>query len=114
MLGNHPQHQSSRLTDPIFYYMKTRCCNFEKYSYISLQLRDKERKATEERNPAISQAKRRQKMITNLPKLFNMIHFLVQSMNRSFITKEELVHKIIWNHCDMIDRSKQIISYSFR
>ncbi|KAK9945125.1 hypothetical protein M0R45_010655 [Rubus argutus] len=67
-------------------------------------LRDKERKATEERNPAISQAKRRQKMITNLPKLFNMIHFLVQSMNRSFITKEELVHKIIWNHCDMIDR----------
>ncbi|PRQ25878.1 putative winged helix-turn-helix DNA-binding domain, CDT1 Geminin-binding domain-containing protein [Rosa chinensis] len=67
-------------------------------------LRDKERKATEERNPAISQAKRRQKMIANLPKLFNMIHFLVQSMNRSFITKQELVHKIIWNHCDMIDR----------
>ena len=48
-------------------------------------------------------------MILNLPKLFNMIHFLVQSMNRSFINKEELVHKIIWNQCDMIDRSKQII-----
>ncbi|XP_050364389.1 CDT1-like protein a, chloroplastic [Argentina anserina] len=68
-------------------------------------LREKERKAVEERTPAITQAKRRQKMIANLPKLFNMIHFLVQSMNRSFITKQELVHKIIWNHCNMIDRN---------
>ncbi|KAL6217518.1 hypothetical protein ACLB2K_010735 [Fragaria x ananassa] len=67
-------------------------------------LREKERKATEERTPAITQAKRRQKMIAKLPKLFNMIHFLFQSMNHSFITKQELVHKIIWNHCDMINR----------
>ncbi|KAL6210683.1 hypothetical protein ACLB2K_015915 [Fragaria x ananassa] len=67
-------------------------------------LREKERKATEERTPAITQAKRREKMIAKLPKLFNMIHFLFQSMSRSFITKQELVHKIIWNHCDMIDR----------
>lgn len=60
----------------------------------------------EEQNPAISQAKRRQKMIACLPKLFNMIHFLFQSINRSVITKEELVHKLISSHCDIIDRSK--------
>ncbi|KAF3436169.1 hypothetical protein FNV43_RR23261 [Rhamnella rubrinervis] len=67
-------------------------------------IRDKERKAMEEQNPAISQAKRRQKMITCLPKLFNMIHFLFQSINRSVITREELIHKLISSHSDIIDR----------
>ncbi|XP_024031491.1 CDT1-like protein a, chloroplastic [Morus notabilis] len=67
-------------------------------------IRDKERKAAEERDPAISQAKRRKQMIACLPKLFNMIHFLFQSINRSVITKEELMHKIISSHMDVVDR----------
>ncbi|KAJ8899343.1 hypothetical protein K2173_018317 [Erythroxylum novogranatense] len=67
-------------------------------------IREKERKAKEEHNPAISQAKRRQQMISCLPKLFNMIHFFFQSVNRSIITKEELVHKIIVSHSDIVDR----------
>ncbi|KAK4571206.1 hypothetical protein RGQ29_029859 [Quercus rubra] len=65
---------------------------------------EKERKAVEERNPAISWAKRRQQMIASLPKLFNMIHFLFQSIKQSVITKEELIHKIIASHCDIVDR----------
>ncbi|KAF3966785.1 hypothetical protein CMV_009147 [Castanea mollissima] len=65
---------------------------------------EKERKAVEERNPAISRAKRRQQMIASLPKLFNMILFLFQSIKRSVITKEELIHKIIASHCDIVDR----------
>ncbi|KAM1107236.1 hypothetical protein ACFX2B_003974 [Malus domestica] len=69
-------------------------------------LREKEKKAIEERDPAISQAKRRQQMISSLPKLFNSIHFLLQSMNRSVITKEELVHKIIWTNFDIVDRKE--------
>ncbi|PQQ20650.1 CDT1-like protein a chloroplastic [Prunus yedoensis var. nudiflora] len=69
-------------------------------------LREKERKAIEERNPAISEAKRRRQMISSLPKLFNMIHFLLQSMNRSVITKEELVHKLIWTNFDIVDRKE--------
>ena len=71
-----------------------------------LQIREKERKAIEEQDPAISQAKRRREMIVGLPKLFNMIHFLFQSINRSIITKEELMHKILASHCDIVDRSK--------
>ncbi|KAF5738920.1 CDT1-like protein a chloroplastic [Tripterygium wilfordii] len=67
-------------------------------------IREKERKVTEERDPAISQAKRRRQMIACLPKLFNMIHFLFQSIGRSVITKEELMHKIIANPCDIVDR----------
>ncbi|XVF24662.1 hypothetical protein REPUB_Repub13aG0146500 [Reevesia pubescens] len=65
---------------------------------------EKERKAMEEQDPAILQAKRRQRMIACLPKLFNMIHYLFQSIKRSLITKEELMHKIIAGHCDITDR----------
>ncbi|XWS46956.1 hypothetical protein CRYUN_Cryun14cG0112300 [Craigia yunnanensis] len=67
---------------------------------------EKERKAIEERDPAISQAKRRQRMIACLPKLFNMIIYLFQSIKHSVITKEELVHKIIAGHCDIADRGE--------
>ncbi|OMO78464.1 hypothetical protein CCACVL1_14372 [Corchorus capsularis] len=69
-------------------------------------IKEKERKAMEELDPAISQAKRRQRMIACLPKLFNTIHYLFQSIRRSVITKEELVHKIIAGHCDIIDRGE--------
>ncbi|XP_065876057.1 CDT1-like protein a, chloroplastic [Euphorbia lathyris] len=66
-------------------------------------IREKERKTQEERDPAISQAKRRRQMIACLPKLFNMIHFLIQSIRRSVITKQELMHKIISSHYDVVD-----------
>ncbi|TYI55483.1 hypothetical protein E1A91_D11G145100v1 [Gossypium mustelinum] len=69
-------------------------------------IREKERKALEEQDPAISQAKQRQRMIACLPKLFNMIHYLFQSIKRSVITKEELMHKIIAGHCDIVDRGE--------
>ncbi|KAL3603510.1 hypothetical protein D5086_004369 [Populus alba] len=67
-------------------------------------IREKERKAKEERDPAISQAKRRRQMIACLPKLFNKIHFLFQSIKQSVLTKEELIHKIIASHSDIADR----------
>ncbi|XP_061366952.1 CDT1-like protein b [Gastrolobium bilobum] len=69
-------------------------------------IREKERVAMEERDPAVSQAKRRQKMIARLPKLFNMIHLLFHSINHSVITKEELVSKIISGHCDIVGRGE--------
>ncbi|CAK7346426.1 unnamed protein product [Dovyalis caffra] len=67
-------------------------------------IREKEQKAKEERDPAISQAKRRWQMIACLPKLFNKIHFLFQSIKQSVLTKEELIHKIIASHSDIDDR----------
>ncbi|XVF21610.1 hypothetical protein REPUB_Repub12eG0104900 [Reevesia pubescens] len=60
----------------------------------------------EERDPSISQAKRRQLMIACLPKLFNMMLYLFQSIKRSVITKEELMHKIVASHCDIVDRGE--------
>ncbi|KAJ6336973.1 hypothetical protein OIU76_006774 [Salix suchowensis] len=67
-------------------------------------IREKEQKAKEERDPAISQAKRRRQMIACLPKLFNKIHFLFQSIKQSVLTKEEFIHKIIASHSDIVDR----------
>ncbi|KAG2296762.1 hypothetical protein Bca52824_043431 [Brassica carinata] len=68
------------------------------------EIKEQERKAIEDSNPAISEAKRRRKMMACLPKLFNVIHYLIQSIRRWVITKEELVHKIIAGHSDIIDR----------
>lgn len=73
---------------------------------MSLQIMEKEKKALLEKDPAISQAKWRQKMIVGLPKLFDMIYFLFQSIRRSVVTKEELMHKIVSSHLDIVDRSK--------
>ncbi|KAJ6681229.1 DNA REPLICATION FACTOR CDT1 [Salix koriyanagi] len=67
-------------------------------------IREKELKAKEESDPAISQAKKRRQMIACLPKLFNKIHFLFQSIRQSILTKEELMHKIIASHSDIVDR----------
>ncbi|TKY52728.1 CDT protein a [Spatholobus suberectus] len=67
-------------------------------------VREKERIAMEERDPAISQAKKRKKNIASLPKLFDMIRILLRQ--RSCITKVELVSKIISSRCDIIDRSE--------
>ncbi|MED6116797.1 hypothetical protein PIB30_103515 [Stylosanthes scabra] len=72
-------------------------------------IREKEIQAMEERDPAISQVKRRKRMIVSLPKMFNMIHLLLQSMNRSVITKAELVSKIISGNCGIVDRSKALL-----
>nr|GMC47260.1 CDT1-like protein A, chloroplastic [Ipomoea batatas] len=68
-----------------------------------MQIREKERKALEEKDPAISQAKWRKQMLAGLPKLFDMIYFLFQSIRRSVITKEELMHKIISSHLGTVD-----------
>ncbi|XP_031113573.1 CDT1-like protein a, chloroplastic [Ipomoea triloba] len=66
-------------------------------------IREKERKALEEKDPAISQAKWRKQMLAGLPKLFDMIYFLFQSIRRSVITKEELMYKIISSHLGTVD-----------
>ncbi|CAH9051291.1 unnamed protein product [Cuscuta epithymum] len=66
-------------------------------------IREKERKALEERNPAISQAKWRKQMVAGLPKMFDTIYFLFQSIQRPVIRKQELMNKILANYIDIID-----------
>ncbi|KAL5996985.1 hypothetical protein ACLOJK_007911 [Asimina triloba] len=67
-------------------------------------LREKEKKAMEERDKGLPAIRRRQQMIACLPKLFDMIQLIFQSMKRSVITKHELTHKIISNNYEIVDR----------
>ncbi|TYK24234.1 CDT1-like protein b [Cucumis melo var. makuwa] len=62
-------------------------------SSLVQSIKEKERKVKEEQMPAITQAKRRQKMIANLPKLFNAIFFLYHK--RTVIRKQKLLNEII-------------------
>ncbi|XP_077242006.1 CDT1-like protein a, chloroplastic isoform X1 [Tasmannia lanceolata] len=66
-------------------------------------VREKERKALEERDAGISEAKRRKQMIAHLPRLLDMIHLTFQSTKRSVITKRELMYKIIGNSSYITD-----------
>ncbi|KAL9680567.1 hypothetical protein QQ045_018448 [Rhodiola kirilowii] len=65
---------------------------------------EKEQKAREENDPAISQAKRRRDMIAGLPKLFDMVHFYFQSKKRSIVTKEEFMHSMLASHSGFLKR----------
>ncbi|XP_019224125.1 PREDICTED: CDT1-like protein a, chloroplastic isoform X2 [Nicotiana attenuata] len=65
---------------------------------------EKESKELEEQDPAISQAKRHKQMIACLPRLFDMIYFLFQSIKRSVMTKEELMHRLISRQTELADK----------
>ncbi|KAK6164490.1 hypothetical protein DH2020_001354 [Rehmannia glutinosa] len=67
-------------------------------------IREKERLAAMERDPSISQAKRRRQVIASLPKRFDMIYYIFQSIRRSVVTKEELVQKIINGDLEVTDK----------
>ncbi|KAI0500549.1 hypothetical protein KFK09_018763 [Dendrobium nobile] len=69
-------------------------------------IRDKEKKAMEERDADVAGARLRKKMIASLPKLFDSILLIFQSGNRSVITKQELIHKILSCNCSVIDRNE--------
>ncbi|KAG6777236.1 hypothetical protein POTOM_017053 [Populus tomentosa] len=47
-----------------------------------------------------------QQMSIQLPDLVSLVHHIFQSVNFSPITKEELVHKIILDSLDIVDRSR--------
>ncbi|GFP96827.1 cdt1-like protein a chloroplastic [Phtheirospermum japonicum] len=69
-------------------------------------IQEKERLAAIEMDPSISQAKYRRKMIAGLPKRFDMIYYLFQSIKRSVVTKEELIQKIIFGDLKVSDRGE--------
>lgn len=58
----------------------------------------------EEKDAGVVEAKKRQNLVACLPSTFDMILLLFQSSSRSVMTKQELVHKLIANHCKIVDR----------
>ncbi|KAH7690484.1 chromatin licensing and DNA replication factor 1 protein [Dioscorea alata] len=69
-------------------------------------IREKEKKTLMEKETGAAAVHRREKIIASLPDMFNLIHLLYQSGNRSTMTKQELIHKIITGHRKIVDRSE--------
>ncbi|XP_020579631.1 CDT1-like protein a, chloroplastic [Phalaenopsis equestris] len=69
-------------------------------------IREKEKTVMEELEANVAEARLRRKMIASLPKLFDFILLIFQSGNRSVITKQELVHKILSCNCSVVDRNE--------
>lgn len=57
---------------------------------------------------------KRQKLIASLPSIFDIIFLIYQSRQRSVMTKQELIHKIVASSPKIVDRSmcELIISIS--
>nr|CAD1837129.1 unnamed protein product [Ananas comosus var. bracteatus] len=69
-------------------------------------IREKERKALEDKQAGAADIVRRQKLIASLPSTFDMILLIYQSLNRTVMTKQELIYKIIASHSKIADRGE--------
>ncbi|KAL6619562.1 hypothetical protein ACP70R_034701 [Stipagrostis hirtigluma subsp. patula] len=66
----------------------------------------KEQKALEEKETGFADQVKRQKLIASLPSIFDIIFLIYQSRQRSVMTKQELIHKIIASSPKIVDRSE--------
>jgi hypothetical protein len=68
----------------------------------------------EEKETGFADHVRRQKSIASLPSIFDNIFLIYQSRQRSVMTKQELIHKIVASSPKIVDRSmwELIISIS--
>ncbi|TVU28359.1 hypothetical protein EJB05_19875 [Eragrostis curvula] len=66
----------------------------------------KEQRALEEKETGFADQVKRQKLIASLPSTFDVIFLIYQSKQRSVMTKQELVHKIIASSPKIMDRSE--------
>nr|CAD1843822.1 unnamed protein product [Ananas comosus var. bracteatus] len=69
-------------------------------------IREKERKALEDKEAGSADVVRRQKLLASLPSTFDMILLIYQSLNRTVMTKQELIYKIIASHSKIADRGE--------
>ncbi|TVU17439.1 hypothetical protein EJB05_33476 [Eragrostis curvula] len=66
----------------------------------------KEQRAFKEKETGFADQVKRQKLIASLPSTFDVIFLIYQSRQRSVMTKQELIHKIIASSPKIMDRSE--------
>ncbi|CAN6244735.1 unnamed protein product [Urochloa humidicola] len=69
-------------------------------------VKQKEQRAMEEKETGFADQVKRQKLITSLPSIFDIIFLIYQSRERSVMTKQELIHKIVASSPKIVDRSE--------
>ncbi|KAJ1270209.1 hypothetical protein BS78_06G036300 [Paspalum vaginatum] len=69
-------------------------------------VKQKEQRDLEEKESGFADKFKRQKLIGSLPSIFDVIFLIYQSRQRSVMTKQELIHKIIASSPKIVDRSE--------
>ncbi|CAL4887265.1 unnamed protein product [Urochloa decumbens] len=69
-------------------------------------VKQKEQRAMEEKETGFADQVKRQKLIASLPSIFDIIFLIYQSRQRSVMTKQELIHKIVASSPKIVDRSE--------
>ncbi|CAO2046206.1 unnamed protein product [Urochloa humidicola] len=69
-------------------------------------VKQKEQRAMEEKETGFADQVKRQKLIASLPSIFDIIFLIYQSRERSVMTKQELIHKIVASSPKIVDRSE--------
>ena len=60
----------------------------------------------EEKETGYADQVQRQKLISCLPSTFDIIYLIYQSRQRTVLTKQELIHKIIESNPKIVDKGK--------
>lgn len=76
----------------------------QRMTFYSFQVKQKEQRAMEEKETGFADQVKRQKLIASLP-TFDVIFLIYQSRQRSVMTKQELIHKIVASSPKIVDRS---------
>uniref|UniRef100_J3LVT2 CDT1 Geminin-binding domain-containing protein n=2 Tax=Oryza brachyantha TaxID=4533 RepID=J3LVT2_ORYBR len=69
-------------------------------------VKSKEKRALEEKQTGFADRIKREKLIASLPSIFDIIFLIYQSRQRSVMTKQELIHKIIASNPKIVDRGE--------
>ncbi|XP_020173505.1 CDT1-like protein a, chloroplastic [Aegilops tauschii subsp. strangulata] len=69
-------------------------------------VKEKEKRTLEEKETGYADQVQRQKLISCLPSTFDIIFLIYQSRQRTVLTKEELIHKIIESNPKIVDKGE--------
>ncbi|EAY93202.1 hypothetical protein OsI_15007 [Oryza sativa Indica Group] len=69
-------------------------------------VKDKENRALVEKQTGFADHIKREKLIASLPSIFDIIFLIYQSRQRTVMTKQELIHKIIASNPKIVDRGE--------
>jgi len=78
----------------------------------SFQVKQKEQRAMEEKETGFADKVKRQKLIASLPSMFDVVFLIYQSRQRSVMTKQELIHKIVASSPKIVDKSMPELIFS--
>ncbi|CAM6095560.1 unnamed protein product [Calypogeia fissa] len=67
---------------------------------------EKERKIKDDNSKELAKQRRRQQMMSGVPKLFNQLRLIFQSLNRSVLPEHELIKTLVASHPEITDRGE--------